>query len=241
MLAWKELDKTASSHGVVAEFVRFHPLARNEELYSGAVRDDRSVVAVDLTSPDLLGRYSGRARTAVRRAEKVGLSARWETRQDGLARFPGFYRSAMFAMGADPFYLFNDAYFDGMLALPQARVLSVALGEQIVSMGLFLFGPTVAEYLLSGTTSEGRAEGATNLLIHCAATRAVEEGLEHLYLGGGTDAADDNRLLNFKASFATPTLRFRTGHRVHDSVAYESLRAKCPDRARSSRVLFYRG
>jgi hypothetical protein len=240
-IAWRELDDAARSRRVVAEFVRFHPLAHNERHYPGAVRDDRAVVAVDVASPDLLDSYSGRARTAVRKAQKTGLSARWETSESALAQFPGFYRAAMLEMGADPFYLFDDAYFAAVLALPAARVLTVLLDERAVSMGLFLFGPSIAEYLLSGTTSAGRAAGATNLLIHCAATRAAEEGLVRLYLGGGTNSADDNPLLNFKASFATPALRFRTGHRIHDPLAYECLRAKCPERAGSSRVLFYRG
>jgi hypothetical protein len=240
--AWRECDEVAHERGVVAEFVRFHPLASNHHHYPGPVREDRQVVCVDLRTANLLSSYSGRARTAIRKAGNAGLQVRWESAAEAAARFPGFYREGMRQIGANDFYLFNDAYFAALLALRGAKVLSVMREDQRLSMGLFLFGATVVEYHLSATTPAGRDGGATNLLLHAAAARAQEEGRTVLYLGGGTDARFDNPLLRFKASFATPSLRFCTGHRIHATAAYARLRARFPDLARSSgRVLFYRG
>lgn len=238
--AWREVDREANDHRVVAEFVRFHPMEGNESLYPGDSRFDRAVVCVDLTVPDLLASYSGRARTAIRKAERLDLVASWETPEDARHRFPGFYREAMREIGATEFYLFGDAYFDAMLSLPCARVLSVRQGEQVLSMGLFLSGPVQMEYHLSGTSPSGRALGATNLLLHAAACYGQLEGRERLYLGGGVSAREDDPLLKFKSSFAPPNFHFFIGGRVFDRVAYEKLRVRHAAFGVSKRILFYR-
>jgi len=239
--AWEELDAEAAARRVVAEFVRFHPMADNHHAYPGTVRADRPVVAVPLDVADLLAAYSGRARTAIRKAERTGLRATWETVEEARLAFPPFYRRCMREIGAGDFYLFGDDYFDALLGLPGARVLSVLRGDDRLSMGLFLFGPEQAEYHLSGTLEAGRRDGATNLLLHVAAQSARDQGCKTLYLGGGTGASREDPLLRFKESFATAGGCFRIGHRIHNPAAYEGLRAAHPDLAAASkRVLFYR-
>lgn len=239
--AWFRLDAEAASRHIVAEFVRFHPGAENHCFYTGSVRDDRSVVVIDLASPDLFASYTGRARTAIRKAERGGLQVVCEAPQSALDRFPEFYRRCMREIGAENFYLFSDDYFHGLLNLPSARVLSVMDGEDRLSMGLFLFGPKRAEYHLSGTLQASRQSGATNLLIHAAAQAAQSKGCLTLYLGGGTSARADDPLLRFKESFAAPSLTFRIGHRIHDPAIYAGLREAEPELAASSkRILFYR-
>lgn len=238
--AWGRLDAVAKRHGVVAEFVRLHPMLGNHAWYPGTVREDRSVVTLDLQVPDLLASYSGRARTAVKKAVREGLETRWETPAAARLAFPDFYRRSMVEIGADGFYLFDDSYFDALLSLPGARTLSVLRDGERVSMAIFLFGPVQVEYHLSGTSAEGRRSGATNLLLHVAAETARTEGRHWLYLGGGTSAAADDPLLRFKSSFGPASGRFRIGYRVHDADLYQRLRDADPVRGRSARVLFYR-
>jgi hypothetical protein len=239
--AWHALHALAHERRIVAEFVRFHPLLGNERGYPGTVQPDRSVAMLDVSSGDLLGRYSGRARTAVRKALKDGLQLRSQS-TDARAKFPAFYRAGMAQIGADAFYRFDDGYFAALLSMPAARVFSViGTDGETLAMGLFLFGPRVAEYHLSATTESGRRANATNLLLHGAACAAQECGLRLLYLGGGTNADPDNALLRFKQSHATCEATFSYGHRIHDTAAYADLQAALPEQARESRrVLFYR-
>jgi hypothetical protein len=236
---WSGFAGIALERRVVVEFVRFHPVLENERLYRGTVNEDRAVVMLDLTAADLVQSYSGRARTAIRKALNSGLTLAWVTQSDSRSLFPDFYREGMRRMGASDFYRFSDEYFARVLALPCARVLAVMREDTPVSMGLFLLGPAIAEYHLSATSLEGRATAATNLLLHGAAQFAQQRGLIGLYLGGGTNLAMDNPLLVFKSSFAAPRLKFRTGFRVYDEDTYESLRVAGQPRA--GRVLFYRG
>lgn len=238
--AWARLDEEARRRAIVAEFVRFHPALDNEAWYPGLVRDDRAVVMIDLRVPDLLASYSGRARTAVKKALREGLEARWESPAVARASFPQFYRRSMSEIGASEFYQFDDAYFEALMNMPGARTLSVVRGDERLSMAIFLFGPVQVEYHLSGTSAEGRKAGATNLLLHAAAESARESGCQWFYLGGGTTTAADDPLLKFKSSFAPANDTFRIGHRIHDAVTYQGLREAHPSRAASARVLFYR-
>ncbi len=239
--AWRGFADVAAGRGVVVEFVRFHPALGNHRLYPGTVRLDRPVVTVDLEVTDLLASYSGRARTAIRKAQRDGLRATWETTASAQLHFPQFYRRSMSEIGASDFYQFDDTYFDALLGLPGARVLSVMSDDDRLSMGLFLFGPAQVEYHLSGTSPVGRQAGATNLLLHEAARTGQIRDCRTLYLGGGASARADDPLLRFKASFSSPHLSFHIGHQVHDRGVYGQLREAHADQAGpSNRVLFYR-
>ena len=238
--AWESFDRVAREHKVIAEFVRFHPLANNERFYPGTVCDDRRTVAVDLEAVDLIESYTARGRNTLRKAQRCGLDCTWEDPPRFGQEFADFYRAGMNRIGARDFYLFEDAYFMALLAIPYAQMLSVRRGAQLLAAGLFLFGPSVVEYHLSATEPEGRALGATNLLLHEAARRAQTEGRAQLYLGGGTDSRHDNALLRFKESFAPAGPLFRIGYRILDAQRYEELRQRYPEQAGLRRVLFYR-
>lgn len=240
--AWSAFDGIARERRVIAEFIRFHPLVENQRFYPGSVSEDRSVVTIDLSQPDLIASYSVRGRNTLRKAQRADLVASWEDPGSFREQFATLYADAMRRIGASDFYRFGPDYFGALLALPYARVLAVRRAGALVAAAVMLCGPQVMEYHLSGTTPEGRALGATNLLIHEAACRGKVEGCSWLYLGGGTDSSADNPLLRFKQSFAPASRVFRFGSRVLDVERYEQLRRCHPEQAsRSGRVLFYRG
>jgi len=235
---WVAFEEVARARRIIAEFIRFHPVLANHHGYPGVVRADRPVVRVNLSVKNLLESYSGRARTAVRKALRNGLQLIWVSSQQARAVFPGFYREEMRRIGANDFYLFPDCYFEQLLALRSARVFAVQRDGELLAMGVFLFAPRIVEYHLSATSPAGRSVGATNLLVHGA---AQEGGFNVLYLGGGTDRRPDNPLLQFKRSFGPAELQFHFGSRVYAEKAYTALQGRLPELARSGRVLFYRG
>jgi hypothetical protein len=237
---WSAFAEVARQRRVIAEFVRFHPVLGNHQGYAGVVQADRPVVLVNLNVTDLLASYSGRARTAIRKALNNGLQVSWLSRHDAARLFPSFYRAEMHRIGANDFYFFPDSYFERLLALGCARVLAVQRDAQPLAMGVFLFARRIVEYHLSATSPAGRGVGATNLLVHGAAQAARENGSIGLYLGGGTDASPDNPLLVFKRSFGGAQLRFHFGSQVYAAAAYAELQGRLPELARRGRVLFYR-
>jgi GNAT superfamily N-acetyltransferase len=133
-------------------------------------------------------------------------------------------------MGADPFYVFTDSYFEAMGRTRGARLglCRVPGQDDWAAAALLLDGAGVREYHLAATSDAGRRQGAASLLLHEAAGRARDAGLGQLYLGGGTDAREDNPLLFFKSGFSRRRLAYRTGAAIFDPQAYAELERRYP-------------
>lgn len=239
--AWSAYLRWCQEHDILAEFVRLHPLAHHWQPYGGQIRDDRSTVAIDVRDAYYRARYEIRCRTAVRKAEKSGLRVERRPSSQIVSQFAAFYRTGMQAIGAAPFYLFDDRYFAALSELPGIELQVCLQQDEWRAAALFLSGAHAMEYHLSATDDTGRRLSATNLLIDAAARRAHELGLDWLYLGGGTDARSDNPLLRFKAGFSAVRLPFRHGFTIHHPARYDALLdAFGIDRSARHRVLFYR-
>lgn len=242
--AWEAHATWMREAGVVVEYLRFHPLVANERGYTGQVQDNRDVVWIELAAPDLLRGYSVRTRQAVRKAGAAGLVYSEQPLATLAAAFGAFHRQAMRSMGTDPFYVFDDTYFQALGRMPHARlgVCTAADAQDWLAAALFLDGFGVREYHLAATAPLGRTLGAASLLLHEAGLRARAAGMHALYLGGGTDTLHDNPLLFFKAGFSTMRARYRTGSAVFLPQAYEELglRFATERRAHPLRAIFHR-
>lgn len=240
--AWQAYTTWCREKAVAVEFVRYHPLLHNWDLYPGDPAITRMAVWVDLECPDLLASYQTRVRTAVRKAAKNGLRVEWRTGSESSEWFTEFYCSAMRELGAQQHYLFPQSYFRRMLEWKQAR-LAVCVGdEEPVAAAIFLIGPKVMEYHLSASNQAGKRKGGTNLLLHEAAQAAQNDACRALYLGGGTDSQPDNQLLFFKAGFSAERAEFRIGKHIHFEEGYSFLRNRfsAAYETHPGRVLFYR-
>lgn len=237
---WSAYTVWCAAQGILVEFVRFHPLAPVEPVYGGRIFADRDCVFVPLQSEDIRAGYETRCRTAVRKAEKNGVTITEMPREAIHERFPAFYRDGMRMIGAAAFYLFDDAYFVALSRIASLKLLVAEHEGRWCAASLFFTGPDVWEYHLSSATPEGRRLCAANLLIDHAAHAARSAGAGKLFLGGGTDRDPANPLLHFKASFASARAPFRIGSTAHRQDEYETLRSCFPDGPTKSRILFYR-
>lgn len=240
--AWQSYTAWCCENAVALEFVRFHPLLRNWNVYPSEATFNRMAVWADLTRSDLMASYQTRVRTAVRKAVKNGLRVEWREGPESVEWFAEFYYSAMREIAADQFYFFPKSYFRQLLEWNQARLAVCIQGIEPVAAAVFLFGPVVTEYHLSATSQVGKRLGATNLLIHEAAQAAQSKGCCKLYLGGGTDDRPDNPLLFFKIGFSVERAEFRIAKHVHSREGYSCLKEQfsAAYEARPNRVLFYR-
>jgi hypothetical protein len=225
--AWQAYVDAMRAQRVVVEYIRFHPMLGNERHYGGKVVESRPVVCVDLEQDDIAGGYAVRQRQALKKAMGAGLVYE-ETALAGMVReFGAFYRAGMADIGADPFYLFDDGYFEALAASGLARVgWCRSPDSQMLAAALFLDGPAVREYHLAATSASGRKVSASTFALHHGALAARGRGLRRLYLGGGSDARPDNPLLFFKGSFSPQRLTYRTGWNVFDAHAYAQLQQR---------------
>ncbi len=239
--AWQAYVSMCRDEGVLAEFVRFHPMGSSIAAYGGVVREDRQTVVLDVQAADLRASYSGRCRTAIRKAEQGGLTVRLASPECIGRHFPDFYRAGMRAIGADAFFAFNDAYFEYFEKWSGVQLLVCELNGEWLAAGLFLTQGAVMEYHLSASTALGRKHAAANLLLDAAAHEARRRGCTDLYLGGGTDGRADNALLSFKGSFSRGRRPFSIGFTAFSPQRYDALKDAFVREGKSAhRFLFYR-
>lgn len=247
--AWALAGAHLREERVAVEYLRFHPLLGNESGYTGQVAPNRQVVDIDL-AVDFSATYPLRLQQVLRKAERAALRYEEAAFAPSARAFGAYHRAAMRSMDADAFYVFEDSYFHAMGLCGSARLAVVTAADagaptdaaQWLAAALLLDGPGVREYHLAATVPEGRRMGASSWLLHRAAQAARDAGRRHFYLGGGTDASPDNPLLFFKGGFSPLRLPYRTGWQVHDTQAYESLKALFPAQhaAHPQRPIFHR-
>jgi hypothetical protein len=240
--AWSAYLALASTNGWLAEFTRLHPMDRMPQLFQSGQIDDRQTVAINTSRDiDIRSNYSTRCRTAVRKAIKNGVSSRVGTADEIRKIFPAFYREGMQQIGADTFYLFNDAYFEAFANWGKAELVICEKDERWLSAGLFLSDGEIMEYHLSATSPAGRTLGATNLLLDSAAHIAQQENQKWLYLGGGTNNDKENPLYFFKKGFSEYEFSFKIGFVAFDVERYARLKQTFMQAGKlTNRFLFYR-
>jgi len=230
--SWRAFHDWCWETGVVAEFVRFHPLLANHrlrEMDEVDIQLDRQTVALEL-QPDserLWHGYPSRQRNMVRKARKEGLVCRQIASAEALKRFPPLYHETMRRCGADAFYFFSPEYFASLVAElgDRVRFFAVLHRERTLAMAIILVHPPFLHYHLSCSAPSPNL-GATNLLLHTVAEWGGKNGCQWLHLGGGRTPRPDDSLLRFKASLSHHRFSFLVGKRIHDRAAYEALCAR---------------
>jgi serine/alanine adding enzyme len=221
-------DRWCKERGVVSTFVRFHPLLENHRYAGPPMRVDAlgTTVAWRLDSDsDLLVAMHAHHRRLVRKARAAGLSVSVAAEPAAVDEFASLYEATMSRKAAASFYLFPDRYWQWLAGPLRDRVVRVDArrnGDLLASV-LCLAAPPYLHYHLGATSDEGRALGASHLVLFEAACWARDRGLSAFHLGGGVGGRADS-LFEFKRRFWPGGEReFFVGKAVHDPDAYRAL------------------
>ena len=227
-LAFKEYCR---KENIVCEFIRFHPLLRNEGLVS--VEADikifplRDYVYVDLkkTEEEIWTGYSSQNRNKIRKAEKQGVKIEAVNDEESFASFVELYLQNMQLLRAAKMYFFSKEFFDALfeLAVKEGVIFIARSEKEVLGAAVFLGGGPIAHYFLAAASSEGKKMAAGNLLLHHGIKWSQQNGMHKLHLGGGVTEDLDDPLLVFKNNFSVQTEKFYIGKRIHDQEAYDSL------------------
>ena len=223
---WPAYDAWCRDRGVVASFVRFHPLLGNQRHATGIQVETVGHTVAWRLDPgrDLLATMDRHHRRLARRAEREGLEATVVRAPASVEAFVGLYEQTMKRNEASEFYFFPQSYWDALGRLGDMLLLvEVRRGDELAANALCLVGPSWLHYHLGGTSEDGRRLGASHLALLAAARWGQENGLEILHLGGGVGGRDDS-LFDYKRRFAPDDLVDATfGKAVHDEEAYRRL------------------
>ncbi|HMK93708.1 MAG TPA: GNAT family N-acetyltransferase [Thermoleophilia bacterium] len=212
-------------HGVVSEFVRFHPLLDTQlgmDPYLEVIKANTTVwCRVDTPTAERLQALSGSTRRGVRKAREAGLRVAVETSDECYARFAELYRDTMARRQATPYYFFSDRYFADARELlgDDQTLLCVWHGDEIVAGALFMRSPEFVHYHLGGSAAEALPLRPNNLLFFEAMQWGFGLGAAALHLGGGYQPDDD--LFRFKSGFSPLRAQFCVGRAVHLPDEYE--------------------
>lgn len=210
---------------IIAEFIRFHPLLKNQNIFSKDMQviHNRYTVWLDLTmdiNEIWMTQVSTQNRNTIRKCEKNGLyvevSNEYET-------FVEIYKQTMQKVNADDFYFFDKDYFQQLQNNKHMVLLCVKKENEIIAGAIFMFYGNFCHYHLAGSRREYLKYAPNNLLIWEAIKYAKEKGYKKFHFGGGlTDSTEDN-LFRFKNKFSKQISDFYIGKRVHNSIVYETL------------------
>ncbi len=232
--AQAEFGRWCLSQKVVTEFVRSHPLMRNQRWLDPQmdVVHDRDTLSVDLEKMTGALSFSSKVRNMIRRAERSGVRIQRYSARDHFARFIELYLRTMSRVGSKQYYRFTDNYFRQLSYLVERRgwLLAADVAGQWVAAAVFIRGTAWLHYHLSASDPSNRVPGAANHILYTAATMASAVGLERLHLGGGRTSASDDSLFKFKQRMATDSHPFYTGTRIHNPDAYANLREQWMER-----------
>ncbi len=218
-LAWCE------ENGIVAEFLRFHPLLQNEHLFREhlEVLHNRITVTLDLSLSEediWMHRISSQNRNTIRKCEKNGLTV---SESKDYEAFRSIYEETMHRVGAEDFYLFDSTYYDWMRTDPHCHLLLVHKGTDLLAGAVFMaYGPYF-HYHLSGSRTAAMPLAPTNLLLWEAIRFGQRLGCRRMHFGGGLSDSMEDSLFRFKARFSNETLDFYIGKRIHREDVYQEL------------------
>ena len=225
------LDVWARANGLVATFLRLHPLLGNAGLVptSADLVPVGSTVAWDVAAGrDLAEHMHPHHRRAARRADRAGLTVDVVRRPASLAEFRALYETTMRRQGADPFFYFPAAYWRALVAagaqLEPVLVEGRLDGELVAALLCFRSGPWL-HYHLGASADVARTMGASNRCFLAAATWAQAEGVQRFHLGGGLGGSTESPLFVFKHRFdpESEPLPFHVAKLVHDHARYRRL------------------
>jgi len=231
-LAWREIESCWHERGVVAAFMRCHPIVGNQLWFPNEwdVVYDRSTVAVNLEPENEIFAHPQQRKhrrdvaKAVRRGATVESSS---ASTHELSRFKELYFNTMDRLGAAESYYFSDLYFD-RIAEELAdeclvyRVLDDS-ADRWLAAALILRGDKTIHYHLGARVQDETNLNYFHLLFDTAAKHAAEEGYTQLHLGGGRSPAPNDSLLRFKRRVGTIELDYYTARRIVNETAYRQL------------------
>ncbi len=210
---------------IVSEFIRFDPNLENHRHFKGSlpISRNRQTVYVDLSqSEDEIWRnMEGRARTAIRKAKKMGVKIGVSNEKKDIETFYEIYTAEMKRKKAPAHYRFEKVFFQEIFENLGHRIALIYAEADGVffSGGLFVYEEDrPAHYYLMATAYPYRNYQSNSLILHEAMLYFKGKGLGVFDLQGGR--AD---VYHFKKSFSRHRAPFYTASIVHNQQVYDRL------------------
>ena len=230
----KSFKDFCQSSNIITEFIRFHPMYQNQELYPGIEKVNlRDTIYVDLTKEyeEIWASYDTKNRNRIRKSKSYNLRIRHRNRKES-KELIRLYHSTMERTGAKEYYYFPDTYFQNTFDLLKENVELIEVvteDEKVVMSVIFMCGDKYVHYHLLGSDHEYLRLATNNFIVDYAIQWAKERGFTAMHLGGGYTGNNDS-LYKFKKHFnKNGALPFYIGKQVHNETIYQVLSSSIPE------------
>lgn len=224
-------EQYCKNHGVISEFVRFHPVLNNcndvKDFYVTIFLGH--TITINLHSQeDIWNNFTSKNRNTIRRAQKNGVVIKHGKLPYLYDKFIEMYNATMDRDNANEYYYFSPEFYRGYYSdFADNSELFYAENAQgdTIAASIILNANGKLSYHLSGSKIEYRSLAPTNLLLYTVALWGCENGYKSFHLGGGLGAKEDS-LFDFKKSFYRgEPCDYYIGKKIFDKEAYDKLSA----------------
>lgn len=223
---------------IIAEFIRFHPLYCNAQVFAPFLdffSQERLVIEVDMDTTKRWQNYGSKERNKMRKALRD-----FEVKPSiDIESFYNLYCETMDKRKAKNFYYFSLDYFKKILALDNSIMLEAKKDNQLHSMSIFLFDSLVSYYHLTANSTSNISiqSGATRSILETFFQFAEKKNIRSCILGGGTTSSEQDSLFLFKKQFSPIIKPFFIGGKIYNYDIFNALKNKS---ANSEIFLSYR-
>ena len=220
-----EMNDYTKDQGIVAQFIRFHPLLENHKLAQAVFENVylHQTVYMDISSVDLIMKnMDSKNRNMVRKAIKNNVEIIRRPIED-YTEFMSMYKETMTKDEAGDYYFFSEEYLRNQGKLKDNACIFYAVKDNHPIAGAIIyFNEQYMHYHLAGTHTEYRKLSPSNLLLYEAAVWGSEKRIKKFHLGGGIE--ENDKLFGFKKQFNKHGwIPFYIGRTIFDKDRYDFL------------------
>lgn len=225
--AFKKLRELTLENNIIAGFIRFHPLLKNQVLAGKGcdVLYDRKTIAMDLcNSEDELWNHHlhKNHRNSIRKAENSGLRFMVDEEFQHMNEFLEIYYKTLDNLNSEEFYRFNNDYYENIRkSMGKDSFLGLVYFEDKIIAAIIYFKYGIYGHAhLGGSLAEYLKFCPNNFMLYKAALYLKSKGAKYFHFGGGTDGSEENSLYRYKKRFSKNEYDFYIGKIVLNDDIY---------------------
>ncbi len=215
---------------IVSEFIRFQPVIDNAQDFQDCydvvyIRDTVGTNLKDFDDP-VQQEFSKSTRKNIRKALQAGIEFNVTLAPENFKEFKDIYYETMARNNADPFYYFDEVYFNRLIEYFGENMLlvEVVYDGRIIGMGLNFVYDNMIHTHLSGTLTDYQHLAPAYILQYALVVWGKENGIDLIHDGGGRTNSEEDKLFLFKKQFGKNTrFKFYIGKKIWHPALYEKL------------------
>lgn len=225
--AWLFFEEYCFEQNIIAEFSRFHPLLKNQELSKGhfSLILDRSTVYLDVTQnqTDIFNGFCTSTRKYIRKAEKNIEIRKIYNTEENIEIFYQIYKENMEKVHSIPYLFFSVNHFRNMFKLRNIEFFLAYLDDIPIACYSGLVSKHYYGNYLRASRTDYNKTGVNTLMYWSMIQSAKSHGCHYVHFGGGSNSDPENSLLSYKMNFSKTLSHFYIGKCVHNVDVYNDV------------------